>query len=64
MNRFRTDKGTIGPTRKLTRLKRAMGEAFLDGYQNYTQYKVEMRTAACVTAVKKIVDAMRALGRI
>jgi len=29
-----------------------------------TQYKVEMRTAAYVTAVKKIVGAMRALGRI
>jgi glutamate dehydrogenase/leucine dehydrogenase len=46
------------------RLKRVMGEAFHDVYQNYTQYKVEMRTAAYITAVKKIVDAMRALGRI
>jgi glutamate dehydrogenase/leucine dehydrogenase len=41
-----------------------MGEASHDVYQNYTQYKVEMRTVAYVTAVKKIVDAMRALGRI
>jgi glutamate dehydrogenase/leucine dehydrogenase len=46
------------------RLKRVMGEAFHDVYQNYAQYKVDMRTAAYVTAVRKIVDAMRALGRI
>jgi glutamate dehydrogenase/leucine dehydrogenase len=41
-----------------------MGEAFHGGYQNCAQYRVEMRTAAYVTGVKKIVDAMRALGRI
>jgi glutamate dehydrogenase len=46
------------------RLKLVMGEAFHDVHQNYTQYKVDMRTAAYVTAVKKTVDAMRALGRI
>lgn len=46
------------------RLKRVMGEAFHNVHQNYTQYKIDMRTAAYVTAVKKIVDAMRALGRI
>jgi len=46
------------------RLKRVMGEAFRAVYQNYIQYKIDMRTAAYVTAVKKIVDAMRALGRI
>ena len=46
------------------RLKRVMGEAFHDIHQNYTQYKIDMRTTAYVTAVKKIVDAMRALGRI
>jgi glutamate dehydrogenase/leucine dehydrogenase len=46
------------------KLKRVMGEAFKDVYQSYKQYKVEMRTAAYVTAVQKIVDAMRALGRI
>ncbi len=46
------------------KLKRVMTEAFKDVYENYKQYKVDMRTAAYVTAVKKIVDAMRALGRI
>jgi glutamate dehydrogenase len=46
------------------KLKRIMSEAFKDVYENYKQYKIDMRTAAYVTAVKKIVDAMRALGRI
>ncbi|MCJ7559940.1 hypothetical protein MUO79_04900 [Candidatus Bathyarchaeota archaeon] len=46
------------------KLKRVMTEAFQDVYKTYLQYKVDMRTAACVTAVRKIVDAMRALGRI
>jgi glutamate dehydrogenase/leucine dehydrogenase len=46
------------------KLKRVMGEAFKDVYQSYKQYKIEMRTAAYVTAVQRIVDAMRALGRI
>lgn len=46
------------------RLKRVMVEAFTDVYENYKKYKISMRTAAYVTAVKKIVDAMQALGRI
>jgi glutamate dehydrogenase len=46
------------------KLKRVMGEAFKDVYANYREYKIDMRTAAYVTAVQKIVDAMRALGRI
>ena len=41
-----------------------MAEAFTDVYENYEKYKISMRTAAYVTAVKKIVDAMQALGRI
>ncbi|MEM4703537.1 MAG: Glu/Leu/Phe/Val dehydrogenase [Candidatus Bathyarchaeia archaeon] len=46
------------------KLGRVMAEAFHDVYETYKQYKIDMRTAAYVTAVKKIVDAMRALGRI
>jgi len=57
------------------KLKQAMTKAFKGVYQNAKQYQVDtslttqqslmdMRTAAYVTAVKKIVDAMRALGRI
>jgi glutamate dehydrogenase/leucine dehydrogenase len=46
------------------KLKRVMAEAFHDVHENYKQYKIDMRTAAYVTAVKKIVDAMHALGRI
>ncbi len=46
------------------KLKRVMTEAFRDVYKTYLQYKIDMRTAAYVTAVRKIVDAMRALGRI
>jgi glutamate dehydrogenase len=46
------------------KLKRVMTEAFTDVHQTSTQYKIDMRTAAYVTSVKKIVDAMRALGRI
>ncbi|MCJ7424169.1 Glu/Leu/Phe/Val dehydrogenase [Candidatus Bathyarchaeota archaeon] len=46
------------------KLKRVMNEAFHDVYQTYLQCKVDMRTAAYVTAVRKIVDAMSALGRI
>lgn len=41
-----------------------MAEAFTDVYENYKKYENSMRTAAYVTAVKKIVDAMQALGRI
>ena len=46
------------------KLQRVMSEAFKDVYENYKKYKIDMRTAAYVTAVKKIVDAMQALGRI
>jgi glutamate dehydrogenase/leucine dehydrogenase len=46
------------------RLQRVMQEAFNDVYESYKKYRVDMRTAAYVTAVKKIVDAMQALGRI
>jgi len=57
------------------KLKQVMTKAFKGVYQNAKQYQVDtslttqqslmdLRTAAYVTAVKKIVDAMRALGRI
>ena len=46
------------------RLKRVMTSAFTDVYETYKKYKIMVRTAAYVTAVKKIVDAMQALGRI
>jgi glutamate dehydrogenase len=46
------------------KLKRVMTEAFKDVCKTYLQYKIDMRTAAYVPAVRKIVDAMRALGRI
>ena len=57
------------------KLKQVMTKAFKDVYQNAKQYQVDtsltpqqsqmdLRTAAYVTAVKKIVGAMRALGRI
>jgi len=46
------------------KLKQVMKEAFKDVYQTAQQHKIDMRTAAYVTAVRKIVDAMRALGRI
>jgi len=57
------------------KLKQVMTKAFKDVYQTAKQYQIDtsftiqpqqmdMRTAAYVTAVKKIVDAMRALGRI
>jgi glutamate dehydrogenase/leucine dehydrogenase len=52
-----------------------MTKAFKDVYQTAKQHQIDtsftmqplqmdMRTAAYVTAVKKIVDAMRALGRV
>jgi len=41
-----------------------MAEAFKDVYENCRQYKADMQTAAYVAVVKKIVDVMRALGRI
>lgn len=57
------------------KLKRVMTDAFKDVYQTAKQtqidtsfakqpLKVDMRTAAYVTAVRKIVEAMQALGRI
>jgi glutamate dehydrogenase len=57
------------------KLKQVMTKAFKDVYQTAKQNQIDtsftmqpqqmdMRTAAYVTAVKKIVDAMRALGRI
>ena len=57
------------------KLKQVMTKAFKDVYQTAKQCQIDtsftiqpqqmdMRTAAYVTAVKKIVDAMRALGRI
>ncbi len=57
------------------KLKEVMTNAFKDVYQTAKQtqidtsfakqpHKIHMRTAAYVTAVRKIVDAMRALGRI
>jgi glutamate dehydrogenase len=46
------------------KLKQAMTKAFQDVNQTAQQHQVDMRTAAYVTAVRKIVDAMQALGRI
>ncbi len=46
------------------KLKQAMTKAFQDVNQTAQQHQIDMRTAAYVTAVRKIVDAMRALGRI
>ena len=46
------------------KLKQAMTKAFQDVNQTAQQHQIDMRTAAYVTAVGKIVDAMRALGRI
>ena len=41
-----------------------MAEVFTDVDENYKKYKISMPTAAHVTAVKKIVGAMQALGCI
>jgi len=46
------------------KLKQAMTKAFQDVYQIAQEHQIDMRTAAYVTAIRKIVDAMRALGRI
>jgi len=46
------------------KLKQAMTKAFQDVNQIAQQHQIDMRTAAYVTAVGKIVDAMQALGRI
>jgi glutamate dehydrogenase len=46
------------------KLKQMMTKAFKDVYQTAQQHQINMRTAAYVTAVRKIVDAMQALGRV
>ncbi len=46
------------------KLRVTMANAFRDVYASMQHYKIDMRTAAYVTAVQKIVDAMKALGRI
>jgi glutamate dehydrogenase len=46
------------------KLRVTMANAFENVHTNMEKYKIDMRTAAYVTAVQKIVDAMRALGRI
>lgn len=46
------------------KLKQAMTRAFRDVYETAQQHHVDMRTAAYVTAMKKIVEAMQSLGRI
>ena len=46
------------------KLKQAMTKAFQGVNQTAQRHQIDMRTAAYVTAVRKIVDAMRALGRI
>lgn len=46
------------------KLKQAMTKAFQNVNQTAQQHQIDMRTAAYVTAVGKIVDAMQALGRI
>ena len=46
------------------KLKQVMTKAFKDVYETAQQHQIDMRTAAYVAAVRKIVDAMRALGRI
>jgi len=46
------------------KLKQVMVKAFKSVYEVAQQHQIDMRTAAYVAAVKKIVDAMQALGRI
>jgi len=46
------------------KLKQVMTRAFNDVYESAKQHQIDNRTAAYVTAVKKIVDATKALGRI
>ena len=46
------------------KLKHMMTNAFRDIHQTAQKYQIDLRTAAYVTAAKKVVDAMQALGRI
>ncbi len=46
------------------KLKGVMIKAFKDVYQTAQQHEIDMRTAAYVTSVKKIIEAMQALGRL
>lgn len=46
------------------KLKEIMTRAFKDVVQMSKKYKVDVRTGAYLLAVNKVVDAMRALGRI
>ena len=46
------------------RLRAVMANAFNDVHVSMKKYQIDMRTAAYVTAVQKIVEAMKALGRI
>lgn len=46
------------------KLKHIMTNAFRDIHQTAQKYQIDLRTAAYVTAAKKVVDAMQALGHI
>lgn len=46
------------------KLKHMMTNAFRDIHQTAQKHQIDLRTAAYVTAAKKVVDAMQALGRI
>jgi glutamate dehydrogenase len=46
------------------KLRVTMTNAFQDVHASMEKYKIDMRTAAYVTAVQKIVEAMKALGRV
>ncbi|MEM2147851.1 MAG: Glu/Leu/Phe/Val dehydrogenase [Candidatus Bathyarchaeia archaeon] len=46
------------------KLKHVMTKAFKEVYEIAKQYKINLRTAAYTLAVKKIFEAMQALGRI
>ena len=46
------------------KLKHMMTNAFRDIHQTAQRYQTDLRTAAYVTAAKKVVDAMQALGHI
>jgi glutamate dehydrogenase len=46
------------------KLKHMMTNAFRDIHQTAQKHQIDLRTAAYVTAAKKVVDAMQALGHI
>jgi len=46
------------------KLKYMMTNAFRDIHETAQKYQIDLRTAAYVTAAKKVVDAMQALGHI